>query len=105
MENVKNMLVEKGFERFWNEEPRFEKVLTHLELTLYFEEDAETIDKIEAGEVVASHIIIDVENESATFALFAHVPNVQDISNADIYHEDGFDGAIEAIEKFKGVKK
>ena len=101
MENIIELLKEKGFARFWDDDPRLEKVLTDEELELYFEEDADTTSDIKSGNVVAAHIIIDVENESASFALFDHVPSVQDISNASIYHEEWYAGAIEAIEKLK----
>ena len=99
MENIIELLEKKGFEKFWNGQPKFEKVLVDNELALYFEEDTDTASDIESGAVKAAHIVIDTEANSATFALFDHVPSAQEISNASIYQDDWYSGSIEAIEK------
>ena len=89
-------LKKKGFD---NEGDTWTKILEGAELIEFFEDDADTIDKIETGEIQAAYLEINLEEKTAQYILFEQYPTPEDISNANIIHEDYFPCVMEWIQK------
>ena len=92
-------LNEKGFDQDGN---TWSKVLEGAELIEYFEVDADTIDKIETGEIQAAYLEINPKNKSVQYILFEQYPTPEDIANANIIHEDDYTGAMEWLQRYEG---
>ena len=88
-------LKEKGFNQDGN---TWTKILEGAELTEYFELDADTIDKIETGEVRAAHLEINLEEKTARYILFEQYPTPEDISNANVIYDDYFPGVMKWLQ-------
>jgi len=88
-------LKEKGFD---NEGDTWTKILEGAELIDYFEDDADTIDKIETGEIQAAYLEINPEEKTALYILFEQYPAPEDIVNANIIHNDYYPGIMEWIQ-------
>jgi len=88
-------LKKRGFEQEGN---TWSKVLEGAELIRYFEIDADTTHKIETGEIRAAYLEIRPKEESVQYILFEEYPQVQDIANANIIHEDCYPAVMEWIQ-------
>ena len=95
MKEVK-WLKKKGFEQ---EGDTWTKILEGAELINYFEDDADMTDKIEAGEIQAAYLEINLEEKTAIYILFEHYPEPEDIANANIIHEDYFPGVMDWLQR------
>jgi len=89
-------LREKGFNQEGN---TWSKVLEGAELIGYFEIDADTTHKIETGEIQAAYLEINLEEKTALYILYEQYPTPEDISNANIIHEDYFPGIMKWLQK------
>ena len=89
-------LKKKGFEQ---EGDTWTKILEGAELIDYFEDDADTIDKIETGEIQAAYVEIRPEEKTALYILFEQYPTPEDISNANIIHNDYYPGIMDWLQK------
>ena len=98
VEKIKELtwLRKKGFEQ---EDNAWSKILEGVELIGYFEIDADTTYKIETGEIRAAYLEIRPKDESVQYILFEQYPQMQDIANANIIHEDDYIGVMEWIQK------
>ena len=93
---VETLLSEKGFEK--TGEDYYTYLLTGEELQEYFTFDADRTDLIESGQVKAALLEVYPGREAANYILFETVPSEQDIANANIIHEDDFDGFVEWLQ-------
>ena len=93
---MKEILKARGFDQDGN---TWSKVLEGAELIEYFEIDAETTYKIETGEIQAAYLEINPEGKTVQYILFEQYPQMQDIANANIIHEDDYLGVMEWIQK------
>ena len=89
-------LKKKGFD---NEGDTWTKILEGAELIEFFEDDVDTIDKIETGEIRAAYLEINLEEKTAQYILFEQYPTPEDIANANIIHEDYYPCIMEWIQK------
>ena len=92
---MKEILKERGFDQDGN---TWTKILEGAELIDYFEDDADTIDKIETGEIQAAYLEINLEEKTALYILFEQYPQMQDIANANIIHGDDYIGVMEWLQ-------
>ncbi len=88
-------LRKKGFDQ---EGDSWSKILEGAELTKYFEVDADTIYKIETGEIQAVYLEINPEEKTAQYILFEQYPTPEDIANANIIHGDDYVGVMEWLQ-------
>lgn len=88
-------LKKKGFEQ---EGDIWTKILEGAELIEYFKFDADMSQKIEAGEVNAAYLVINLEEKSVQYILFEQYPEPEDIANANIIHEDDYEGVVDWLQ-------
>lgn len=89
-------LRKKGFDREGN---TWSKILEGAELIGYFEGDADTIQKIETGEIRTAYLEIRPKEESVQYILFEQYPQMQDIANANIIYEDDYIGVMDWLQR------
>jgi hypothetical protein len=89
-------LKKKGFDQ---EGDTWTKILEGAELIDYFEDDADTTDKIETGEIQAAYVEICPKEESTLYILFEQYPTPEDIANANIIHDDYYPCVMEWLQK------
>ena len=89
-------LNKKGFD---NDGDTWSKILEGAELMEYFEIDADTTHKIETGEIRAAYLEINLEEKTALYILFEQYPTPKDIANANIIHEDYYQGIMDWLQK------
>jgi len=89
-------LKKRGFEQ---EGDTWTKILEGAELIDYFKVDADTTQKIEAGAVQAAYLEICPEEESVQYILFEQYPAPEDIANANIIHEDDYEGVVDWLQR------
>ena len=84
-------LKKRGFDQ---EGDTWSKILEGAELIEYFKVDADTTQKIEAGEVRAAYLEIHPEEETVQYILFEQYPAPEDIANAYIIQADDYVGVM-----------
>ena len=65
----------------------------------YFINDADTLHKIEAGEIQAMYLQISPEEKSVQYILFNQYPSSEDIANANIIFEDDYIGVMNWLQR------
>ena len=93
---VETLLSVKGFEK--TGEDYYTYLLTDEELQEYFSFDADRADLIESGQVKAALLEVYPDREAVNYILFETIPTEQDIVNANIIHEDDFEGFVEWLQ-------
>ena len=90
------LLAKKGFAK--SGEGYYTKIIVGKELKEYFSEDADRTALIESGQVKAAFLEIYPKREAINYVLFETIPSEQDIANANIIHEDDFEGFVEWLQ-------
>lgn len=95
---MKKILQKKGFE-FDNYTNTWAKILEGKELMEYFANDADTLHRIEAGEIRAMYLQISPKEKHVQYILFERYPNSEDIANANIIFEDDYIGVMNWLQR------
>ena len=95
-EEILSLLSRKGFEK--TGEGYYTYLLTGEEMKEYFSFDADRTDLIESGKVKAALLEVYPGREAVNYILFETIPSEQDVSNANIIHEDDFEGFVEWLQ-------
>ena len=93
---VLSLITGKGFEK--TGESYYTYLLTEEEMKDYFSYDADRTDLIESGQVNAAFLEVYPDRKAVNYILFETIPTEQDIVNANIIHEDDFDGFVEWLQ-------